>query len=252
MQILNLIIASDNEIYYKYFVRQWRRYMHLHPKIDSYFVWMREVDGSRTTVMTDPNDERSIIVDGDEEAGVPAIFQKTLRAMAYAFNEKEKDGKHYDYVLRTNLSSFFIWDRLVECLETQGKTSNLMMGHANPYPIAYPSGCGFVMSVDVARLCMEQHLHDPNQERMADDCMFGWICREHNIPIVHSSFHSFPGEVSVNGLQLFRETFIQTIPSNVYHVRVRSGREWYRERIEPLLYARLIDHFYLSSYSSSA
>ena len=239
MRVLNLVIASDNEPYYEWFVRQWRSYMHMHPSIDSYFVWMRSNhhDGERTVQI----DGDSIVVDGEEGGGIPSIFDKTILAMEYVLSRQV-----YDYVLRTNLSSFFVWHRLVSFLKGCPRT-NFVVGHL--VQGAYPSGCGFVMSVDVAKICLSSSLCG-QKYRQADDAVFGCIFREHGVDMMHRPYAEFGGEFSMHTIQTFQKTYLDHLPTDVFHIRIRSGREWYRDRVEPILYARCVRHFYIGSSSS--
>lgn len=224
--------------------------MNLHPQIDSYFVWMREETEHKRRhdeVWMEGTD--SIVVHGNEGRGIPTIFDKTVKAIEYILRVSREQGKSYDYVLRSNLSSFFIWDRLIGCLETMPRTT-FVMGRINTMDnsLSYPSGCGFLMSVDVARVCVEERESRASKHDMvmADDCMFGYIFAKRGIAITNHPYVEFEGELSSCALQLFHKTFIHKHLGNqdAFHIRVRHGREWYRNTIEPLTYARLVNYFY--------
>jgi hypothetical protein len=108
-KLIILIIASHNEIYDK-FASCWKAYMNEFAEVKSYFLYM-EPNLEREMVVT----EDSIIFKGMETA-VPGILYKTYSAMKYCTEQYS-----YDYLLRTNLSSFFHIPRLLDFLSLQHK-----------------------------------------------------------------------------------------------------------------------------------
>lgn len=117
-----LIIASRDETY-DLFVQCWREYMNGFPNVKSYFLYSDESIQSDMVI-----DEDSIIYK-DSESTVPGIFKKTIAAMSFC-------QKHlsYDYILRTNLSSFLHIPRLLNFLSNQSK--ELFAGaHFNKIPV---------------------------------------------------------------------------------------------------------------------
>ncbi|MCX6988703.1 MAG: hypothetical protein NTZ52_04285 [Chlamydiae bacterium] len=113
-KVLVLIIASDNfpgvDLVFPYpeLKKIWRSYMHTNPNIEAYFI------------QGDPNLSSPYEIQGDviwsktEENLRPGILNKTLlsiECMLPRINE-------FDYVLRTNLSSFYVFPRLLHFLQT--------------------------------------------------------------------------------------------------------------------------------------
>ena len=109
-KIIILIIASPNETN-NYFIKCWESYMNQFHTVKSYFIY------------ADPNINQDIIVDENKlickttETYIPGIFEKTTIAMRFC-----KEFLSYDYILRTNISSFFHIPRILNYLEEQPKT----------------------------------------------------------------------------------------------------------------------------------
>ena len=81
-----------------------------------------------------------------KESLVPGILEKTIAALRHI-----DSNFSFDYVWRTNLSSFLALDRFANALDKLPKTG-LYMGKNYPhYPYTFCSGAGFLMSRDVAR-----------------------------------------------------------------------------------------------------
>ena len=111
LKILVLIIASDQVPLFEEFQKTWRAYMQEDPEhVEAYFI------------KGDPTLSQSYEIRGDtiwsrtEEGYVPesaGILNKTILSMKALLPKIRKS----DYVLRTNLSSFFVFPRLLKFLE---------------------------------------------------------------------------------------------------------------------------------------
>lgn len=75
---------------------------------------------------------------------VPGVLRKTLRAL------EANIAGGYDYVIRTNLSTIWMWDRLTAYLEAAPRTG-FAAGNADPHCGDHMCGCAIVWSADVAR-----------------------------------------------------------------------------------------------------
>ena len=97
--------------------------MNLFPMVKSYFVY------SDNTIKSDIMIHENCITYKDEETATPGIFKKTIAAMSFC-----KKNISYDYILRTNLSSFIHIPRLLDYLSSQPK--ELFVGaHFNQVPV---------------------------------------------------------------------------------------------------------------------
>ncbi len=112
MKILVLIIASDNLPVYVEEQKIWRAYMHLNPKhVEAYFI---KADPTLSTPFAIKED---IIWARGAENVRPGVLNKTL----LAFEALLPRLHEFDYVIRTNLSSFYVFPRLFTFLETLPK-----------------------------------------------------------------------------------------------------------------------------------
>jgi len=109
-KIINLIIASKAN-HYDIFTLCWLQYMNKHPDVRSFFLY------------ADPNIENDILVDEYsitykcEESLIPGILYKTIAAEKFC-----QKYMSYDYILRTNLSSYIHFPRLLTYLDKHIKT----------------------------------------------------------------------------------------------------------------------------------
>jgi hypothetical protein len=123
------------------------------------------------------------------ESYVPGILQKTLMALHWYLTSSTQDGvalsARYPFVLRTNLSSFWVWKNLIPVLrdrfcESVSGPGQVLQSKRNVYAGVvgqhhgrpFVSGAGFLMSHDVvARLLQPQALQkllsSPEQDDVA-------------------------------------------------------------------------------------
>lgn len=133
-----LVLASDTDPIYVRFQTSWRRYMRTNPHIDCYFY-----KGDPT--ITDDAELREDTLWIKIEDTLDTVYEKTLRAFTY-FAGRLGD---YDFVYRTNLSSFIDMDAYVRYYSTvpMKRFVSAFVGTYND--ITFPSGAGFTMSSDV-------------------------------------------------------------------------------------------------------
>ena len=140
MKVLILIISSDNDPVYAEHRKVWSSYMNSNPQIESYFIQYR--DGPQAI------EENTLWLTGTES--YQNILPKTIDSLEYFLN---KDN--YDYIIRTNMSSLWNFDNLLKYLETLPKK----MVYNGPFceynGVHYASGCGIIMSPDLARIIVD-------------------------------------------------------------------------------------------------
>jgi hypothetical protein len=120
--IILIIASSDDGGGYDQFKEYWRLYMNRFSGIRSFFIYSDPTIGADMHVTNDSISHRSI------ESLRPGIFYKTIAAMSVC-SELFK----YDYILRTNLSSFIHIPRLLMYLDTQ-RLYEYAGGHFNNLP----------------------------------------------------------------------------------------------------------------------
>lgn len=243
MKIITLVIASYDRPFYAGLMDQWKRIMTVHPDVSCYFIVndASRFEGKNESLRSMLLKEEHTIFFNDVESGIPGVFQKTAHAISFLAGTRD-DWKSVDYVIRTNLSSFYVWDRLVQRLEHQPRT-NLVIGDLNRHhDRPYPSGCGVVMSRDVAEKLVPYCFHERTY-RIHDDRMIGFVLDVHHIPVVNGERFTVPRERD-DMLEVFDDYVLKAIPSTVYHVRTRCGDDSFRERMNVEIYRRLVDAFY--------
>lgn len=116
------------------------KFMNSYDNIKTFFIYGK-VD--KSTVFTSDND---LYFDNVKESLRPGILDKTVLALKH-IDEHYK----YEYIMRTNLSSFFVMDRLMSYVDTLPKDKCLTGVIYNNWPRPFTSGAGTIMSADVAR-----------------------------------------------------------------------------------------------------
>jgi len=108
-KLIILIIASRSESY-DLFIRCWKEYMNSFSNVRGFFLF------SDLNIETDILVTEDSIIHKSSESTIPGIFFKTTTG--FSFCDKFLS---YDYVLRTNLSSFYHIPRLLSVLEKKPK-----------------------------------------------------------------------------------------------------------------------------------
>jgi len=185
MKLLFLIIASRNELYDK-IKEYWQKIIDKkHDNIDFYFLY------------NDPSIEKEYIISGNDiffkekETYIPGIFNKTIRAFNVCNYTK------YDYIIRTNMSTFFYIPGLLSFLQhaEPSKIYAPLVKYSERYKYTFPVGFCIIMhksNVDklMANLSTIKMKYDNKFVNFPDDVLFGIIFKELNIPydnIIQSS-----------------------------------------------------------------
>ena len=151
-----LIIDSDNLPYYEYNRNIIKKY-HNNDEIKSIFI---RFDKSINDIKI-KND--TMYIPGNESY-IPGILEKTLIAMHYCY-----DNFNFDYIVRTNLSSFWNYKLLKEQNFDKKNYIGALIGEHNG--IKFPAGSGFILSKDMVELCIKNK--DKFDYSLPDDVSFG-------------------------------------------------------------------------------
>lgn len=146
MKILMLILASDGNLEYTKFQSLWRQYTKSSPYIDCIFY------------KGDPNLDQEAVLIGDTiyvkiEDTLDNVYEKlmkTLRFLYPIFNQ-------YDYLFRTNLSSFVDFGKYIEFCTTLPNSNCCAAVFGRHENITFPSGAGFTISIDLAKRLVEEN-----------------------------------------------------------------------------------------------
>jgi hypothetical protein len=177
-KLILLIIASDGDGY-KELTDCWRKYMNEFPGVRSFFVY------SDPTIQMDIHVTNYSIVHRSDESMIPGILYKTIAAFSVCnvfFN--------YDYIVRTNLSSFIHIPRLLTFMKMQRKDGyagghfNILPDHPNKYAehrivnkymgaelnsrFIFLHGACFILSRDVVANLLELITIQPDKLKIAE------------------------------------------------------------------------------------
>lgn len=208
-----LIIAHDDGGHYDALQSIWLSYMDSSPQIDCYFIKGRPEQEEPAVL-----EEATLYLKIEE--GYPTIWHKTLKAFEFF----QPRLNNYDFVYRTNLSSFIHFDRYLEFCRTLPKTGlcSAVVGH---HVIPFPSGAGFTLSCDLVHRLLE----DPPEQYIMDDVTVGLALLKWGIKIVEAPRFDIEDEN-------------QPIDPHAFHYRVKTlGPD--REAQDMRVHRRLLESY---------
>lgn len=231
VHVVVLIISTNLTEYERQAKAMWRRYMNLKPEIDCIFIENDETMNSSNHY----DEENNLLKIKEEESPIPGIYLKTIKSFQWVLQHPKL--KTCDYIIRTNLSSFWIFDRLLEKLPRTPPSDYVL---AQKVFNQFPSGCGMVMSKTVVENLCTIHHHQDTVNQVPDDVIIGESLRllgitTYNDGDFHHDFNTLPKK-------------------DCYHVRCKLGHtfegvasEMRLEREIPFMNF-LIDTYYNTFY----
>jgi hypothetical protein len=180
MRILCLILASDTAPEYLKFQKLWRRMMKVNKHVDCFF-YKGHPDLTQPAFLED--DTLWIRV----SESLDTVYEKTLRAFEHFVPELH----NYDFVFRSNLSTFISFPHMLQfCAELPSTNCCAAMIGGLPSEdeqrnslasgFTFPSGNGFILSTDLVRRLVEEK--EPLV--VQDDVTIGCALRKWGIPIL--------------------------------------------------------------------
>jgi hypothetical protein len=229
-KVLVLIIASDQFDAYVELQKIWKSYMHSDPEhFEVYFI---RGNPELATPYAFQGDDLYV---KSEENYVPGIVDKTILSIEALLPRL----KEFDYVLRTNLSSFYVFPRLLRFVRTLPK-HNCYGGVYAMIPeswlpefghIDFVSGAGILLSRDLAeKLVYEKEDIFKWHTKLPDDVLMGYFFQNRSIPILPIGRQDFPSLTHWNTLK-------DHIPEDAFHFRakqnfhLRSAEESFAEEL---------------------
>lgn len=134
-----LVLASNNKPLYRYFKRAYESYMDRNPLVKVLFVYGNGVP-------FEAQEHDLVYLDIDESYNTPCMALKTVRAFDYI-----DQNFCYDYLVRTNLSTFWVLDKLLEKIDLLPKT-RCVAGRPAIFPPPYVTGISMFISSDLVPL----------------------------------------------------------------------------------------------------
>lgn len=215
MKVLMLIISSNSEEVYAEHRKVWLSYMNSKKEIECYFIQYRdgpqEIEGN------------TFWLNGQES--FPAILSKTLDSLDYFL---KKDS--YDFIVRTNMSSLWNFNALLKHLESLPRKklyNGIPMHYHN---IKYVSGCGFIISPDVAKIIIYNRTI-AEQIKIIDDVDIGGLLGHFGIKILKGT------RCDIISSEIFNSF---TFDTNIYHYRFKQD-DASKRHLEPFLMNKVLD-----------
>lgn len=210
-KILVLAIASDDMPYYVELQKVWKSYMNYDLEhVEAYFL------------KADPNLDQpwkianNVIWIKMESNYIPGIADRTI----CAFEAMLPRLKEFDFVVRTNLSSFYVFPRLLEFVKTLPKTkcyhaceNKIIQGEGKPY-IPFGSGASLILSPDLVEMMVKEK-QALLGSTIIDDVLFGWFFHYRNIPLLiakRMDILDMPSWISWKNF----------LPKDQYHFRLKN------------------------------
>ena len=215
-QLLVLVIAGGHLPRYRVNRAVWRMIAdHVAPLgIQIYFVAMDN------TIKQDGLYDRSLLFVGTDSL-VGGVLNATVKGLEYVYQNK-LPGHKAKFVLRTNLSSFWVFSRLLALLSTH-PTTNFYAGVVYGSGIGpYASGAGTVMSVDVAVKIYESK--DKMSYKIYDDEAIGQMAAWLHVPRIEN-LHRCDYYIKPVPFSLLPPKGVAGYPDcseSTYHYRVKS------------------------------
>lgn len=241
LKTLVLIICSDDTPLYPELQRVWKAYMHLDKEhFTCYFI------RSRPNLPTDFLIEGDTIWSKGKESRIPGILDKTI----FSLEAMLPTLSTFDYVLRTNLSSFILFPRLLTFLKKAPKKNFYCGIHHGlgclDHLAGWACGAGILFSPDLIELILSHkqellHLSDALWSNI-DDVAIADLFAKEGIPI----FPTKAKEISTI------EDWIELtnyFPKDLFHIRVYTQGK-YRLSFDLSIHHALLEHFYKKTVSS--
>jgi len=256
-KVLVLIAATDDKPVYNKFHRLWRQYKDIDPEhIEVYFL------------RADPELPVACRIDGDviwartTENQIPGATDKTIAALELLWPRIKKE---FDFVLRTTLSSFIVFPRMLSYLKAcpqeryyGGSTLFIREWLDNgvfcydsgcDYPsskdvvgrlgvLNYGSGSGFIISRDLVKMILDHKQELFNNTSTYDDVLFGQFFRNYGIAITPFDRRNF---VRIDDWHESKDS----IPEDIFHFRIKHP-EAVRSIYDIYVYSELLAMFYPS------
>ena len=234
MNILILIISNNSCHHYQKNKQVWLSYMNRFPTIRCFFI-----EYSNSIYNSNKIEENTFFLQGEEK--FENILLKTLDSMEYFM----KSDIPFDYIVRTNLSSVWDFDRLQTHLSELPK-EGIYSGHIGPYYhledhyfwFYFIGGMGIIMSRDIVSLLLENRVIAESFKNM-DDIDIGYAMHQLNIPIIEFRY------CLIDSMKSFENNKEEILKKNAIFYRAksetddRSDEPVYMQKIVNILYSNL-------------
>ena len=229
--IIILVIASQSDIYDKIVKNYWNpmiEYCHQHyPRIQIYLLY-----GNSYQEKLNVNPKNLLKYDFDENF-IPGILKKTIMAFEYV-----KKNYQYQTVIRTNISSFLVLDKIIQLCDELSNNEYLYAGHS--YKVNknkhWISGALFLINENTLNFILD-NLKFLSYKTIDDVAIGRLLMRNDKIKMLH-----LPRCLYFNNLKDNKEIaqgVVLAINQNQFHFRIKS-----RNRKKDILTFEILTKFF--------
>lgn len=232
MKIIVLIICSDTMPVYKSLQQLWGKYLNSCPDITGYFIRGHYSAQNKTP-------DNTLCFHDIPETYIPGILLKTMAAF------KHIESQHsYDFVVRTNLSSFYIFDRLLKFLRSIPEEEVYVGSPVNNGSFTYASGSGFILSRDLVRRVLQNETAVRKIPGYDDEVIGYFLSSELGIKLTPMRLLAFDDFLKYDSSdpkyqQKIEEVFLD---ATLFQVRVKNPHD--RIHVDPRILEDLYQIFY--------
>jgi hypothetical protein len=171
-----LVLASHDQPIYRFFKKAWESYLYSDPRIRVFFTY-----GHNPTLIPK---EYDMVYNDIPECFYPGMITKTVRSL----DEIDRDY-NYDFLIRTNLSTFWIFDRLLTRLEHL-PTNRCLAGRLGAIQPNFITGTSMILSPDCVRYIVEENNFfgkEPPQVKYEDNLMSRLLTEQMSVSLIDQS-----------------------------------------------------------------
>lgn len=227
-KVLVLIMASDDLPVYILEQEIWRSYMHLDREhFEVYFI------KANPELQSDYEMSFDVIWSRVERDISTGMILRTLVSIEALMPRIEE----FDYVLRTNLSSFYVFPRLLKFINTLPKTNCYCGVHVYGW-ITFVSGAGMLISTDlVKKMVAEKEFLLTCSPFYEEDVIIGHYFYQNYIGMIPASRMDFP----TLGDWVNQK---DSCPDDIFHFRTKNLDYERRVTDEIFIQSELVKKFY--------
>jgi hypothetical protein len=208
-----LVLASNDSPTYRNARSVWKKYMHVDARIKVFFVY-----GTLATPLDDYDESSDLVFQSIPES-YPVFIAKTLEAMQVIHA-----STHYDFFIRTNLTTFWDFERLHLHLDVL-PTSNCYSGdgplpHHDNHNDFYLSGTDTIVTPEMIE-SMIQNRHLVEFDRVEDGAMGKFFHGVLGAPLLPNRICFFE-DITSEDERVVRERIETAMSRNTDHYRVKS------------------------------
>jgi hypothetical protein len=230
-KVLVLVMASDDLPVYLQEQKIWRSYMHLDREhFEVYFIKIN------AKLESDYEMSYDVIWSKAENNLSTGMVHRTLLSIEALMPRIEE----FDYVLRTNLSSFYVFPRLLKFINTLPK-NNCYCGFIGYGAVPFVSGAGILFSRDLAKkMVSETESLLAKNPVNNEDIIIGKFFYDRHIGIIPAPRMDF---LTLRDWMNRKDS----IPENIFHFRTKNRQPERRINDEIFIQSELVNMFYINT-----